>query len=56
VIDETPGRVSCRACGLDQEIPDRILLCACGSADVRIVSGDDLDLVSVELQREPTCA
>jgi hydrogenase nickel incorporation protein HypA/HybF len=56
VIEETLGRISCRSCGTEQEIPDRILLCGCGSADVRIVSGDDLDLVSVELEREPTCA
>jgi hydrogenase nickel incorporation protein HypA/HybF len=55
-IDRTPGRISCRSCGAIQEVPDRILLCACGSADVEVVSGADLDLASVELEREPTCA
>jgi hydrogenase nickel incorporation protein HypA/HybF len=55
-IEETPGRVACRACGTEQELPDALLLCACGSADVEVLSGDDLRVVSVELEREPSCA
>ena|SRR5689334_958634 len=55
-IEEAPGRVACRACGREQELPDTLLLCACGSADVEVLSGADLRVVSVELEREPSCA
>ena len=55
-IEETPGRIACRTCGLEQELPDALLLCACGSADVEVVAGDDLRVVSVELEKEPSCA
>jgi hydrogenase nickel incorporation protein HypA/HybF len=54
-IDETPGRASCRSCGMDFETDDLLLLCPCGSADVRIVSGSELLVTSVELVVEP-CA
>lgn len=54
-IDETPGRASCRTCGGDFETEDLILLCPCGSADVRIVSGKELLVTSVEMVVEP-CA
>ena len=55
-IAETPGRISCRACGSVSPTPDLLLLCRCGSADVEVVAGRELRVVSVELQREPTCA
>ncbi len=56
VVEQTPGRICCRSCGTVQPVPDRILLCACGSADVEVVAGDELSVVSVELAREPSCA
>ncbi|HEX4471532.1 MAG TPA: hydrogenase maturation nickel metallochaperone HypA [Nocardioides sp.] len=52
---EPPGRISCRVCGTEHDIPDAVLLCPCGSADVVVVSGDELRVVSVELERETTC-
>jgi hydrogenase nickel incorporation protein HypA/HybF len=55
-IEETPGRVACRTCGSEQELPDALLLCACGSADVEVLAGADLRVVSVELEKEPSCA
>jgi hydrogenase nickel incorporation protein HypA/HybF len=55
-IEETPARVVCRTCRSEQELPDALLLCACGSADVDVLDGDDLRVVSVELEKEPTCA
>ena len=56
LVEETPARISCRSCGTEQEIPDRILLCRCGSADVAVLTGDELSVVSVELEKEPSCA
>lgn len=54
-IDETAGRASCQACGGEFEVTDLILLCPCGSADVRIVAGNELLVTSVEMVEEP-CA
>jgi hydrogenase nickel incorporation protein HypA/HybF len=55
-FEEPPGRILCRSCGNEQEVSDRLLLCTCGSADVVVLSGDQLHLISVELERETTCA
>jgi hydrogenase nickel incorporation protein HypA/HybF len=50
-IAEPPGRGRCRTCAEEFLLADRILLCACGSADVRVLSGDELRIVSVEVVR-----
>ena len=55
-IDERAGRIRCRDCGTRSPSPDLLLLCACGSAAVEVVAGRELRVVSVELEREPTCA
>jgi hydrogenase nickel incorporation protein HypA/HybF len=55
VIEPTPGRAHCRSCGNDVDVPDLILLCPCGSADVELVSGKELQVISVELEALP-CA
>lgn len=54
-IDQTPGQGSCRDCGSDFALDDLILLCPCGSADVRIVAGRELQVTSVRMAVEP-CA
>lgn len=48
-IAEPPGRARCRACGSSFDTDDVILLCACGSADVEVVGGDQLLITSVEV-------
>lgn len=48
-IEETAGRGSCRTCGSDFVLDDLILLCPCGSADVRIVAGQELQVTSVRM-------
>ena len=46
-ITETPARCRCRGCG-GEFTPDGLLpLCPCGSADVRVLSGEDLRITSV---------
>jgi hydrogenase nickel incorporation protein HypA/HybF len=48
-ILEPAARCRCRACGA-QFAPDwPILLCACGSADVAVLSGRDLRVLSVQV-------
>ena len=54
-IDQTPGRAHCRTCGNDVELTDLILLCPCGSADVELTAGKELQVISVQLEAQP-CA
>ncbi len=48
-IEEPLGRGLCRTCGNDFALTDMFLLCPCGSADVHVVTGRELQLVSVEV-------
>jgi hydrogenase nickel incorporation protein HypA/HybF len=48
-IDEPGGRAACATCGSSFVLPQLILLCPCGSADVRIVDGAQLLIKSVEV-------
>ncbi|MBS1696667.1 MAG: hydrogenase maturation nickel metallochaperone HypA [Actinobacteria bacterium] len=48
-LDVRPGRGRCRSCGSDIALPDLILLCPCGSADVQVLSGNDLRIMSMEV-------
>jgi hydrogenase nickel incorporation protein HypA/HybF len=48
-IDEPDGRAHCASCGDDFTVPDLILLCACGSADVELLAGRELTITSLEV-------
>lgn len=48
-IVEVPGRARCRTCDQELELPDGILLCPCGSADLEIVGGQELRIKNVEV-------
>lgn len=48
-IVEPTGRGRCRVCGAEFELPDPIVLCACGSADVAVLAGQELRVRSVEV-------
>ncbi len=54
-IEPVPGRAHCQSCGEEFSVDDLILLCPCGSADVRITAGKELLVTSVELEAQP-CA
>ena len=49
LIEEPEGRARCRGCGDDFVLPDLILLCPCGSADVEVTAGRELAVASVEV-------
>jgi hydrogenase nickel incorporation protein HypA/HybF len=49
VIDEPEGRARCRTCGAAFPLRDLVLLCPCGSADVEVLAGRELSVVSVVL-------
>lgn len=48
-IVEPPGHALCQDCGGEFGLSDMILLCPCGSANVRILSGKELKIKSVEV-------
>jgi hydrogenase nickel incorporation protein HypA/HybF len=53
VIEETPLRGRCRDCFYEFEIEEMIFLCPnCSSKDVDIISGQEFDLVSIEVEGE----
>jgi hydrogenase nickel incorporation protein HypA/HybF len=54
VIDQTPLRVACDACGAQGDARPGLLRCeACGDWRTRLVSGDELVLESVQLHVDP---
>lgn len=54
-VDEPPGQARCRTCPAEFNTTDPIVLCPeCGSADVDVLSGQDVRIVSVEVS--PVCA
>lgn len=48
-IDEPSGRAYCRDCRQEFTLDDPLLLCGCGSADLEILAGRELRIVSVEV-------
>ena len=48
-IDEPLGRCRCRGCGAEFAPEWPILACPCGSADVTVLSGQDLKIISVQV-------
>jgi hydrogenase nickel incorporation protein HypA/HybF len=48
-IDEPVGRARCASCGDDFTVPDLVLLCGCGSADVTLLAGRELTITSLEV-------
>jgi hydrogenase nickel incorporation protein HypA/HybF len=44
-----PGMARCRTCATEFELHDPILLCPCGSADVEVLAGRDLKILSMEV-------
>jgi hydrogenase nickel incorporation protein HypA/HybF len=49
VITEDPARCRCRGCGSEFEPDGPIVLCRCGSADVAVLGGEDLRILSVSV-------
>lgn len=48
-LNVQPGEARCRSCGKTFELPDLILLCPCGSADVEVMAGRELRILSMEV-------
>lgn len=53
VIDHSQVRVSCSQCGAETDaLPNRLLCGECGDYRTRVVSGEEMTLVSLELDLE----
>lgn len=53
VINTLPVRVVCTVCGAESEVtPNRLLCGSCGDWQTKLVSGDELLLERIELQRQ----
>jgi hydrogenase nickel incorporation protein HypA/HybF len=51
LIDELPTRIRCTSCGTESDVPPNKLVCPeCGEWRTTLISGDELLLMSVELQ------
>jgi hydrogenase nickel incorporation protein HypA/HybF len=48
-IDVRPGTARCRSCDAHFELTEPILLCPCGSANVEVLAGRDLKILSMEV-------
>jgi hydrogenase nickel incorporation protein HypA/HybF len=48
-LDVHPGMARCRTCADEFELDDPILLCHCGSADVDVLAGRELKILSMEV-------
>lgn len=48
-IVETPGRARCNACGDEVELARPAGRCACGSADLRLIGGEELNIREMEV-------
>lgn len=50
LIEPAPIRVKCETCGAETEAaPNRLLCASCGDYHTRLLSGDEMMLMSVEL-------
>ena len=48
-ITEPPARCKCRSCGAGFQPDSPIVLCSCGSADVAVLGGEELKILSVQV-------
>ena len=48
-IEQPAANCQCRGCGAEFEPANPIVLCPCGSADVAVLSGADLRILSVRV-------
>jgi hydrogenase nickel incorporation protein HypA/HybF len=50
------ARLACTACDREWEIELPAFRCpSCGGAEVQVVSGDELEVESIEVEEEPAC-
>ena len=54
IIEDLPIRVSCSKCGCESDaLPNKLICKQCGDWQTTLISGDELLLMSVELEKIP---
>jgi hydrogenase nickel incorporation protein HypA/HybF len=54
VIENLPVRIKCTACGSESEaLPNKLVCKSCGDWRTKLISGDELMLMRIELETEP---
>jgi hydrogenase nickel incorporation protein HypA/HybF len=48
-IIETPGRAVCRDCGCEVALVQLVGRCVCGSANLRVIAGEELKIREMEV-------
>ena len=48
-LDVRPGSAHCRVCETDFDLFDLVLRCPCGSTDVEVTAGRELQILSMEV-------
>lgn len=48
-ITEPPARCRCRSCGTEFQPDSPVVLCGCGSADVAVLGGEELNILAVQV-------
>lgn len=52
-IESVPFALSCRSCGAKRRADPALMLCpACGSTEVQAAAGYELDVLSIDIERE----
>jgi hydrogenase nickel incorporation protein HypA/HybF len=55
-LEVIAARLACTACEREWEIELPVFRCpSCGGAEVQVVSGDELEVESIEVEEEPAC-
>ncbi len=49
-IEQGEARAHCRDCDVEFVLPDLFLVCSCGSADLEVLAGRELQVASVEVE------
>jgi hydrogenase nickel incorporation protein HypA/HybF len=54
-IEVVQAALRCSACGAEWELEQPLFRCGCGSAQVDVISGDELEVESIEIEEEAAC-
>ena len=55
-IEVVPATLRCEACGAEWELDEPVFRCACGSTDVEVAAGEELQVESIEVEESECIA
>ncbi len=54
-IEVVPARLRCDECGDEWRLDEPLFRCGCGSTEVEIVAGNELEVESIEIEEDEVC-